>query len=281
MHSHHFSIEFFTPKNPEDNVHLRETRRRLGTLGPEFFSVTQSAGEAARARTRDLAADIQQDGLSAAPHIICIDASRSVIRDKILEYKALDIRYLVALKGSLANSADALGEFNYANELVEFIRAETGDWFHICVAAYPEMHQQAKSPQEDIDNFARKVNAGANAAITQMFYSPDAYFRFVEDVARAGIDVPVVPGIMPIVNYKNLASFASASAAEIPRWLRVKLESYGDDQKSVREFGLDVVTRLCERLLEGGAPGLHFFSLNEADAVEALFERLQASGYRT
>jgi len=281
MTLHHFSIEVFPPKSPEASAHLRDTRQKLGKLSPAYFSVTVGPGEAGRALTSHIAAEMHQEGISVAPHITCIDATHSMIRDRIMEYKALGIRHLVALRGNLPGNAEGPGDFNFGNDLVEFVRAETGDWFQIIVAAYPEVHLQAKSPKEDLDNFVRKVNVGANAAITQFFYNPDAYFRFVDSVARSGVDVPVIAGIMPVTNYTDLARFSDACGAEIPRWLRLRLQEYGDDLESIRDFGLDVVTSLCERLLQGGAPGFHFFSLNEVATVEPLFARLQKSGYRT
>ena len=280
MTSHHFSIEFFPPKSFEASERLRDVRQRLGSLSPEYFSVTQGAGGSERTGHHDLAVEIHQDGLSVAPHVTCIGTSRSMIREQIMEYRALGIRHLVALRGDLPKQAITPGDFSYANELVEFVRSETGDWFHIIVAAYPETHPQAKSPQDDLDNFVRKVHAGSDAAITQYFYNPDAYFHFADNVQRAGVDVPVIAGIMPVTNYASLARFSDACGAEIPRWIRLKLESYGDDLDSIRKFGLDVVTQQCERLLDGGAPGFHFYSLNQAAPVEALLERLQASGYR-
>ncbi|MCL1886571.1 MAG: methylenetetrahydrofolate reductase [NAD(P)H] [Betaproteobacteria bacterium] len=279
MSSHHFSIEFFPPKTLEALERLRETRVRLYQLSPKYFSVTLGAGGSTREGTHDVAVEIHQDGYQAAPHVTCIGTSRATIREKIMGYKSLGIRHLVALRGDLPSTYGVLGEFHYANELVEFVRAETGDWFYIDVAAYPEMHPQAKSPQDDLTNFVRKVKAGANAAITQYFYNPDAYFRFVENAQQAGVNIPIIAGIMPITNYASLARFSNTCGAEIPRWMRLKLESFGEDQESVRAFGLDVVTRLCERLLEGGAPGFHFYSLNQATSVEALFERLYKKSY--
>lgn len=281
MSSHHFSIEFFPPKTSEGWEKLRETRRQLYQLSPEYFSVTRGAGGSTNEGTQDVALEIHNEGQRAAPHVTCIGTTRDIIREKIMEYKSKGIRHLVALRGDLPSAYGVLGEFHYANELVEFVRAETGDWFYIDVAAYPEMHPQAKSPQDDLDNFVRKVKAGADAAITQYFYNPDAYFRFVENVLAQGVSVPIIAGIMPITNYASLARFSDTCGAEIPRWIRLKLESYGDDLVSIRKFGLDVVTRLCERLLDGGAPGFHFYSLNQAAPVEALCERLRHSGYRT
>ena len=280
MTSHHFSVEFFPPKSPEASARLRDVRQRLGRFVPEYFSVTLGAGGSERVGHHDLAVEIHQDGIPAAPHITCIGTTRAMIREQIMEYKGLGIRHLVALRGDLPGDAVGPGDFSYANELVEFVRAETGDWFHIIVAAYPEVHPQAKSPQDDLDNFVRKVRSGSDAAITQYFYNPDAYFHFADNVARAGIDVPVIAGIMPVTNYTSLVRFSDACGAEIPRWIRLKLQSYGDDLDSIREFGLDVVAQQCERLLEGGAPGFHFYSLNQAAPVEALLDRLQSSGYR-
>lgn len=280
MSSHHFSIEFYPPKTPEGFKNLRKTRSRLYQLSPKYFSVTLGAGGTTRDGTQDVAVEIHQEGYKAAPHVTCIGTSKETIRQKIMEYQSLGIRHLVALRGDLPSSYGVLGEFRYANELVEFVRKETNDWFYIAVAAYPEMHPQAKSPQDDLSNFARKVRAGADAAITQYFYNPDAYFQFVDNAKKAGVDVPIIAGIMPITNYASLARFSDACGAEIPRWIRLKLESFGDDLVSIREFGLDVVSSLCEKLLKGGAPGFHFYSLNQAEPVEALFTRLQAMGYR-
>lgn len=281
MSSHHFSIEFYPPKTPEAFEKLRQTRLRLYKLSPQYFSVTLGAGGSTREGTQDVALQIHQEGHQAAPHVTCIGTSRETIREKILLYKSLGIRHLVALRGDLPSSYGVLGEFHYANELVEFVRKETGDWFYIDVAAYPEMHPQAKSPQDDLKNFARKVKSGANAAITQYFYNPDAYFQFVDNARKEGVDVPIIAGIMPITNYASLVRFSDTCGAEIPRWIRLKLESFGDDLASIREFGLDVVSRLCEQLLKGGAPGFHFYSLNQAEPVEALFARLHLNGYRT
>lgn len=280
MSSHHFSIEFFPPKTPQAFEKLRQTRARLYRLSPDYFSVTLGAGGSTREGTQDVALEIHREGREAAPHVTCIGTSRSTIRERIMAYKSQGIKRLVALRGDLPNPYGSLGEFHYANELVEFVREETGDWFSIDVAAYPEMHPQAASPQEDLKHFARKVQAGANGAITQYFYNPDAYFRFVEEAGKAGVTVPIIAGIMPITNYASLVRFSDTCGAEIPRWIRLKLESFGDDLAAIRDFGLDVVSRLCERLLEGGAPGFHFYSLNQAEPVEALCERLRLAGYR-
>ena len=272
-------MEFFPPKTPEGVEKLRATRAQLGRLRPRYFSVTFGAGGSTQSGTRDTVLEIQAEGHEAAPHLSCIGRTREELRALLLEYKDHGIRRLVALRGDLPSGYGSLGfsggEFRYANELIEFIRAETGDWFHIEAAAYPEMHPQAKSPQDDLQNFARKVQAGADAAITQYFYNADAYFRFVEEASRLGVDVPIVPGIMPITNYTQLARFSDMCGAEIPRWIRLKLASFGDDSAAIREFGLDVVSRLCERLLAGGAPGLHFYTMNQAAAITAIWERLK------
>lgn len=225
--------------------------------------------------------EIQREGHEAAPHLSCMGSSPESLRAILKEYQSNGIRRLVALRGDLPSGYGAVdlssAQFRYANELIEFIRRETDDWFHIEVAAYPETHPQAKSPQEDLQNFARKVNAGANAAITQYFYNADAYFRFVEEARKVGVEVPITAGIMPITNYSQLSRFSDMCGAEIPRWVRLKLASFGDDAESIRAFGLDVVTQMCERLLAGGAPGLHFYSLNQATATSAIWKRLNLS----
>lgn len=272
-----FSIEFFPPKTPEGVEKLRATRAKLAELRPKYFSVTFGAGGSTQKGTLETVLDIQREGHEAAPHLSCIGSSRDSLRAVLHEYKANGIRRLVALRGDLPSGYGGAGELRYANELVEFIRAETGDWFHIEVAAYPEVHPQAKSPQHDLESFARKVRAGANAAITQYFYNADAYFRFVDEARKAGVEVPIVAGIMPITNYTQLMRFSDMCGAEIPRWIRLKLASFGDDSESIRAFGLDVVTGLCERLLAGGAPGLHFYTLNQAAATTALWQRLKLS----
>jgi methylenetetrahydrofolate reductase (NADPH) len=277
MTQQNFSIEFFPPKTPEGVEKLRAVRAKLAELKPKYFSVTFGAGGSTQKGTLETVLDIQREGHEAAPHLSCIGSSRDSLRAILDEYKANGIRRLVALRGDLPSGYGASGEFRYASELVEFIRAETGDWFHIEVAAYPEMHPQAKSPQDDVQSFARKVRAGANAAITQYFYNPDAYFRFVDEARKAGVDVPIVAGIMPITNYSQLMRFSDMCGAEIPRWIRLKLASFGDDSESIRAFGLDVVTGLCERLLAGGVPGMHFYTLNQAAATTALWKRLNLS----
>ncbi|MDR1310722.1 MAG: methylenetetrahydrofolate reductase [NAD(P)H] [Burkholderiaceae bacterium] len=273
-----FSIEFFPPKTPEALARLRETRERLVRLSPRYFSVTLGAGGSARDGTLDVAVEIHKKGYEAAPHLTCIGTSRESIRDRLREYQSLGIRHLVALRGDLPSPYGELGDFRYASELVAFVRAETGDWFHVDVAAYPEVHPQATSPQDDLKYFINKVKAGADTAITQYFYNPDAYFHFVDAVQRAGVFIPIVPGIMPITNYSSLVRFSDTCGADIPRWIRLRLDSYGDDTVSIKAFGLEVVTALCERLREGGAPGFHFYSLNQAAMVEALCANLRLAG---
>ncbi|KAF1045860.1 MAG: 5,10-methylenetetrahydrofolate reductase [Herbaspirillum frisingense] len=278
MSKHNFSIEFFPPKTAEGAEKLRATRARLAALQPKYFSVTFGAGGSTQQGTRDTVLEIIGEGHDAAPHLSCIGSSRASLRAILDDYKANGIKRLVALRGDLPSGYGALdqasSEFRYANELVEFVRAETGDWFHIEVAAYPEMHPQARSPQDDVQNFARKVKAGANSAITQYFYNADAYFRFVDDAAKLGATVPVIAGIMPITNYSQLVRFSDMCGTEIPRWIRLKLASYADDTESIRAFGQEVVAGLCERLLAGGAPGLHFYSLNQAGPTEAIWQHL-------
>lgn len=274
MANHNFSIEFFPPKTAEGAEKLRVTRAKLSELKPKYFSVTFGAGGSTQRGTLDTVVEILAAGEDAAPHLSCVGGTRASIREILTEFKAHNIKRIVALRGDLPSGYGAAGEFRYANELVEFIRQETGEWFHIEVAAYPEVHPQAKSPQDDLLAFERKVKAGANAAITQYFYNADAYFQFVEQTRKIGIDVPIVAGIMPITNYTQLMRFSDMCGAEIPRWVRLKLASFGDDSASIKAFGLDVVTALCERLLAGGAPGLHFYSMNQAAATTALWQRL-------
>lgn len=274
MEQHNFSIEFFPPKTTDGIDKLRLVRAQLAGLKPKYFSVTFGAGGSTQQGTLNTVVEILGEGQQAAPHLSCVGGSRDSIRAILQQYKMHNIRRLVALRGDLPSGFGAAGEFRYASELVEFIRAETGDWFQIEVAAYPEMHPQAKSPQEDLRNFVHKVQAGADAAITQYFYNADAYFRFVDDAAKAGVTIPVVPGVMPITNYSQLARFSDMCGAEIPRWVRLKLLSFGDDSASIRAFGQDVVTRLCERLLSGGAPGLHFYSMNQATAISGIWPHL-------
>ncbi len=269
-----FSCEFFPPKSPEGAEKLRRVRDKLAAIEPEYFSVTFGAGGSTQAGTLETVLEIQQAGYQAAPHLSCIGTTRDSIRQILERYIAAGITRIVALRGDLPSGMGVSGEFRYANELVAFIRAETGDHFHIEVAAYPEFHPQAPSAEDDLNNFKRKVEAGANAAITQYFFNPDAYSRFVDDCAKLGVDVPIVPGIMPITNYKQLARFSDACGAEIPRWIRKRLEGFGDDVDALRAFGLDASTELCHRLLELGAPGLHFYTMNQSVPTLAIWERL-------
>ncbi|MDT8386109.1 MAG: methylenetetrahydrofolate reductase [NAD(P)H] [Thiogranum sp.] len=270
-----YSFEFFPPKNEEGAEKLRKARDELAALKPRFFSVTFGAGGSTRERTFETVSEIQaQSGIEAAPHLSCIGATKDSIRDILNTYKQDNIRHIVALRGDMPSGMGQPGEFRYANELVEFIRAETGDHFHIDVAAYPEFHPQSRNAEVDLENFRRKVNAGADSAITQYFYNPYAYFHFVDRCEKMGIDIPIVPGIMPIMNYTQLARFSDMCGAEIPRWIRKRLEAYGDDRKSLRAFGEDVVTEMCQVLLESGAPGLHFYTMNQAGPTAAIWRRL-------
>ena len=268
------SIEFFPPTTPEGADKLRTTRDRLAALQPAFFSVTYGAGGSTRERTFNTVKEIAAAGFEAAPHLSCIGSTRENIREILQDYTAAGIRRIVALRGDLPSGVQDPGEFRYANELVEFIRAETGDRFHIEVAAYPEWHPQAKSPRDDLAAFQRKVEAGATSAITQYFYNVDAYLNFVDAVRKLGLNVPIVPGIMPIGSFSKLARFSDTCGAEIPRWMRKTFESYGDDADAIRALGLDVVTRLCEKLLAAGAPGLHFYSMNAAGPTLEICRRL-------
>ena len=272
------SVEFFPPKTPEGVEKLRAVRQQLYVLKPEFCSVTFGAGGSTQEGTFNAVREILADGVSAASHFSCIGATRETVRAQLATLKSMGVKRLVALRGDLPSGYGAGGEFHYASELVAFIRQETGDDFHIEVAAYPEIHPQAKSPSGDLQAFATKVRAGANSAITQYFYNPDAYFRFVDDIAALGLNVPVVPGIMPITSSSQLLRFSDASGAEIPRWIRLRLQSYGDDTASIKAFGLDVVTGLCEQLRAGGAPALHFYTMNQSVATLALCERLGLAG---
>ena len=268
------SIEFFPPQTPEGIAKLRATRAELAKLKPEFFSVTYGAGGSTRERTFAVVKEIAAEGFDAAPHLSCIGSTRESIREILTEYQEAGVRRIVALRGDLPSGMAETGEFRYANELVEFIRAETGDHFSLEVAAYPEWHPQARSPKDDLDAFVRKVKAGANSAITQYFYNADAYFHFVDEARALGVEVPIIPGIMPIAGFTKLARFSDACGADIPRWMRKKFESFGDDSDSIRAFGLDVVTELCERLLKGGAPGLHFYCMNQSGLTTEICRRL-------
>lgn len=268
------SIEFFPPKTPEGVEKLRQVRQQLYALKPEFCSVTFGAGGSTQEGTFAAVRDILAEGVDAASHISCIGATRAGVREQLATLRSMGVKRLVALRGDLPSGYGTGGEFHYASDLVAFIRHQTGDDFHIEVAAYPETHPQAKSPASDLQAFATKVRAGANSAITQYFYNPDAYFRFVEDIAAMGLNVPVVPGIMPITSSTQLLRFSDACGAEIPRWIRLRLQSFGDDTTSIKSFGLDVVTGLCEQLRAGGAPALHFYTMNQSVATLALCERL-------
>lgn len=272
------SFEFFPPKTPEGMVKLREARKQLEQLHPKFFSVTFGAGGSTKDRTLETVLEIKSDGQEAAPHLSCISSTREEIREVLALYKSHGLRHIVALRGDIPSGEASAGEFHYGSELVEFIRKETGDWFEIEVAAYPEIHPEAISAKADLANFKRKVDAGANAAITQYFYNADAYFRFMDECDAMGIAIPIYPGIMPIYNYAQLSRFSGVCGAEIPRWLRLRLQDYGDDLASVRALGLDVVTELCDKLLASGAPGLHFYALNQAGAISTIWQRLGING---
>lgn len=269
------SFEFFPPRSPQIAQQLRETYQTLARLKPGYFSVTYGAGGTTRENTFETVLGIQREtGIEAAPHLSCIGSTREEIRALLESYQAQGIRRIVALRGDMPSGMHAMGDFHYANELVAFIREASGDFFHIEVAAYPEVHPQATSYRADLLNFKRKVAAGANGAITQYFYNADSYFYFVEDCRRHGIDIPVVPGVMPITNYSQLARFSDMCGAEIPRWMRKRLEGFGDDLQSIRAFGIDVVTRMCEHLLQGEAPGLHFYTMNRAEPTLTICRNL-------
>jgi len=268
------SFEFFPPKTPEGAEKLRGVRQQLYALKPEFCSVTYGAGGSTQAGTFSTVRDILAEGVAAASHFSCVGATQATVREQLQTLKAMGVQRLVALRGDLPSGYGAGGEFAYASDLVAFIRAETGDEFHIEVAAYPEIHPQAKSADADLQAFAAKVRAGANSAITQYFYNTDAYFRFVDDARKLGVDAPVVPGIMPITSSTQLMRFSDACGAEIPRWIRLRLQGYGDDIASIKAFGLDVVTDLCDQLRCAGVPGLHFYTMNQSAATLELVRRL-------
>jgi methylenetetrahydrofolate reductase (NADPH) len=270
------SLEFFPPKTPEGSEKLRAARQQLYALKPEFCSVTYGAGGSTHAGTFATVSEILAEGVDAASHFSCIGATRARVRDQLAQLKSMGVKRLVALRGDLPSGYGMGGEFQYASELVAFIREETGDAFRIEVACYPEVHPQAKTPQSDLDAFVRKVRAGADAAITQYFYNADSYFRFVDEARRQGVDVPIVPGIMPITNSSQLLRFSDSCGAEVPRWVRLRLQSFGDDAASIKAFGHDVVADLCQRLARGGAPGLHFYTMNQATATVALCRTLSA-----
>ena len=277
MTNHSLSIEFFPPKTAEGTEKLRAVRQALYVLKPQFCSVTYGAGGSTQAGTLSTLGEILAEGLPAASHFSCIGATRDSVRQQLADFKAMGIRRLVALRGDLPSGYGGSGEFQYASDLVAFIRAETGQDFAIEVAAYPEIHPQAKSAQADLQAFAKKVKAGADSAITQYFYNSDAYFRFVDDVHKLGVDVPIVPGIMPITSSAQLLRFSDACGAEIPRWIRLRLQGYGDDVASIKAFGLEVVTDLCDQLRSAGAPGLHFYSMNQSGATLAICHQLGLS----
>lgn len=269
-----FSFELFPPQTPQGVEKLRLTRKELAQFKPKFFSVTFGAGGSTRERTLETVLEIQAEGHSVAPHLSCIGSTRENIRAILDRYQASGVNHLVALRGDLPSGMAQAGEFRFASELVAFIRQEFGHTFHIDVAAYPEYHPQSRSAQTDLENFKQKIEAGADSAITQYFYNADAYFNFVDSCEAIGLKIPIVPGIMPINKYSQLIRFSDTCGAEIPRWIRRKLEGFGDDSESVQAFGLDMVTDLCERLLKAGAPGLHFYTLNSANLTARIWQRL-------
>jgi methylenetetrahydrofolate reductase (NADPH) len=275
-----FSFELFPPKTEAGMDKLKAAVTELNAVEPAYFSVTYGAGGSTQARTYATVDWLRDQGIDTAPHLSCIGSDRNEILDILNRYKNQGIHRVVALRGDLPSGAGlgSLSELRHANELVALIRADLGDAFHIEVAAYPEMHPQAANIDIDLKNFKRKVDAGANGAITQYFYNADAYFDFVERCEKTGISIPITPGIMPITNYSSLARFSETCGAEIPRWIRKRLEAYGDDIASIRAFGEDVVTGMCERLLAGGAPGLHFYTMNQAGPTLAIWRRLGLAG---
>jgi methylenetetrahydrofolate reductase (NADPH) len=273
-HPRAFSFEFYPPKTAEGKAKLRATWKQLGQLKPKYFSCTYGAGGSTREGTLETVLEIRAAGFEAAPHISCVASSREDLKAQLERYRSHGIRHVVALRGDLPSGLASLGELRYANELVAFIRETAGDWFKIEVACYPEFHPETRSAADEIRHFKRKVDAGANAAITQYFYNTDAYLRFVDECEAAGIVIPIVPGVMPIGNFAQLARFSDACGAEIPRWLRSRLEGYRDDTASIRALGLDVVTQLCDDLLQAGAPGLHFYTLNQAGLTSTIWQRL-------
>ena len=268
------SFEFFPPKTPEGAVKLLTVRQELYALKPQFFSVTYGAGGSTQDGTLQQVQSILQDGFDAAPHFSCIGTTREIVREQLAAFKAAGIGRMVALRGDLPSGHGTFGEFRYASELVECIRQESGEHFHIEVGCYPEVHPQAKSPQADVQAYVTKVKAGANSAITQYFFNSDAYFRFVDEAYKLGADIPVVPGIMPITSSSQLMRFSDACGAEIPRWMRLRLQAFGDDSASIKAFGLEVVSDLCEQLKNVGAPGLHFYTMNQSTAVTAICRNL-------
>jgi methylenetetrahydrofolate reductase (NADPH) len=272
------SLEFFPPKTPEGVTKLAAVRQKLYALRPQFCSVTYGAGGSTQDGTFGAVQAILAEGVEAASHFTCIGANRESVLAKIAQFKGAGIKRIVALRGDLPSGYGGFGEFRYASDLIAFIREATGDHFHIEVAAYPEMHPQARTPQDDLKAYLAKVHAGANSAITQFFFNPDAYFRFVDETRKLGADIPVVPGIMPITNSSGIIRFADNSGAEIPRWIRLRLQSFGDDTESIKAFGLDVVTALCERLIAAGVPGLHLYTMNQSVAPLEICRRLGLLG---
>lgn len=275
MKTPEFSFEFFPPKTEDGMNNLRKARDELAQYKPEFYSVTFGAGGSTRDRTMDTVLEIQAAGYNAAPHISCISSTKDEIRSLLKAYQAKEINRLVTLRGDMPSGLVSGGDFKYANELVNFIREETGDYFHMEVAAYPEFHPEAKTPDEDLKHLKNKVDAGANSIITQYFYNTDAYFRFLEQCEKTGINVPIIPGVMPIYNITQLARFSNVCGAEIPRWLRMRLEQFGDDMDSLQAFGIDVVSELCETLQKNGVPSLHFYTLNRAGAVSEIINNIK------
>lgn len=269
------SFEFFPPRTEEGRRKLAITRKQLSQYQPEYFSCTYGAGGTTRTGTLQTITDIMNDGVAAAPHLACIGASREEMISLLQTYKDMGIRHIVALRGDVPSGVGFGHQgLRYANELVALIRQEFGDWFHIEIAAYPEFHPQSRSAEDDINHFVRKCQAGADSAITQYFFNADSYFWFVDEVQGRGIDIPIIPGIMPIASFSKLARFSETCGAEIPRWLRLKLQSYADDTASIKALGLDVVTEMCDHLLQQGAPSLHFYTLNQAGLVSTICQRL-------
>lgn len=269
------SFEFFPPRTEEGRRKLAVTRKQLSQYQPEYFSCTYGAGGTTRSGTLQTITDIMNDGVAAAPHLACIGASREEMISLLQTYKNMGIRHIVALRGDVPSGVGFGHQgLRYANELVTLIRQEFDDWFHIEIAAYPEFHPQSRSAEDDINHFVRKCQAGADSAITQYFFNADSYFWFVDEVQSKGIDIPIIPGIMPIASFSKLARFSETCGAEIPRWLRLKLQSYVDDTASIKALGLDVVTEMCDHLLQQGAPSLHFYTLNQAGLVSTICQRL-------
>ena len=268
------SFEFFPPRTEEGDLKLNKTIKTLSEFNPEFFSVTFGAGGSTKAKTLETVLTIEASNNNGVPHLSCISASKEDIRNLINDYKSHDVKHLIALRGDNPSGAISHGDFKYANELISFIREETGEYFHIQAGAYPEYHPEAESATDDLNNFKRKIEAGANSAITQFFFNADAYFRFIEECQKISISVPIIPGIMPIYNIKQLSRFSSNCGAEIPRWLRLKLESYDDDIQSLRDYGVDVVSELCETLVQYGVPGIHFYTLNESKIVSKIIKNI-------